>query len=320
VRASTLLFFIFFLVNNFYAFSQVDTINYKASSEGYKLDVQLLKYPSITKAPAIIFLVGSGSSASHKTNYKDFVKFFLEDNFLIENYVLVYFDKRGVGNSEGKWYETTFEQRALDAKNVALSLTQFEFIDTSNIFLIGHSQGAWITQIALAEYPDIFAGGISMAGATFGVKKQMINDYMNEYICEDNYSKEKAVTKATNKVNRDFFFISFLGIFGINDNWSQLKIIKDFEPKPYLKRICKPLLLLFGENDMLVDYQWCLEELKLIFGNDMPKHIEIYLAKDENHSFKVAPKCYQGKWSDIYYSVNTKSKIKQWIEYIKNSH
>lgn len=315
MRTSTLLFLIFIVTGNLFAFAQeLDTINYKAPSEGHKLDVYLLKNSNISKSPVIIFLVGSGGNASHRTNYNDFVKFFIEDNFLRENFVIVYFDKRGVGKSEGKWYKTTFEQRALDAKNVALSLRQFDFIDTSKIFLVGHSQGAWITQIALAEYPDIFAGGISMAGATFGVKKQMINDYMNEYFCENNHSKEEAFTKATNKMERDFFFISILGIFGLNDNWSQLRIIKDFEPQPYLKRINNPILLLFGENDRLVDFQWCLEELKLTFGDNIPKNIEIYLANDENHSFKVAPKCYQGRWDSIYYSIKTKSKLKEWIE------
>lgn len=315
MKISTLLFSLLFVVNNIFAYTtEIDTLNYKVISENYKLDVYLLKKTNISKSPAIIFLVGSGGSASHKTNYSDFVKFFLEDNFLQENFTIVYFDKRGVGNSEGKWYETTFEQRALDAKNVAISLRNFDFIDTSKVFLVGHSQGAWITQIALAEYPDIFLGGISMAGATFGVKKQMINDYMNEYICENGYSEEIAIKKAKNKTSRDYFFISIFGKLGVSNNWTQLDKIKNFEPHSYLNRIHNELLLMFAENDMLVSIEWCLEELKKIFKQDLPENIEIYVANGENHSFKVAPKCYKGLWNDIQYSINSKKKIKEWLK------
>jgi predicted peptidase len=39
------------------------------------------------------------------------------------------------------------------------------------LYIVGHSQGGWIVQVALANYPTVFAGGISMAGPTFSVRK-----------------------------------------------------------------------------------------------------------------------------------------------------
>lgn len=314
MKSSILVLLLFFVVNNIFAFTnEIDTINYKVLSESHNLDVYILKKRNIIKSPVVIFLVGSGGIASHKTNYNDFVKFFLEDNLLPEDFSIVYFDKRGVGNSEGKWYKTSFEQRALDAKNVAISLREFDFIDTSKVFIVGHSQGAWITQIVLAEYPDIFLGGICMAGATFGVKKQIINDYMNEYICEKGYSEEATLKKAKCKTSINYFFISILGKLGLNNNWTQLDIIKSFEPHSFLKRINNELLLMFAENDMLVSLEWCLEDLNKIFKQDLPKNIEIYVANGENHSFKIAPKCYKGNWNDIQYSMNSQQKIKEWL-------
>lgn len=144
------------------------------------------------KMPAIIFLVGSGGNSSYSTNYADFLKFFLEEPLSNQGIALMYFDKRGVGQSEGVWYKTDFEQRAFDAKNAAEYLKTLPFIDTEQIFLVGHSQGGWIVQVCLAQYPDIFRGGISMAGATFGVKQQLINDYQSAFICSKHLLKEKA--------------------------------------------------------------------------------------------------------------------------------
>lgn len=70
---------------------------------------------------------------------------------------------------------------------------------------------------------------------------------------------------------------------------------------------------------MFVSLEWSLEELKNIFKQDRPKNIEVYVANGENHSFKVAPKCYKGKWSDIQYSLNSQKKIKEWlVNKIKN--
>lgn len=289
---------------------ETDTINIKASSEGYNLDVLILKKSAQkNKLPAILYIVGSGEQSSMKTN-RDLMQFFFENTFLPDDFAVVYFDKRGVGNSEGVWFETTFEQRALDAKNVALAVQKLDFIDNDKIFIIGHSQGGWIVQIALAMYPEIFAGGVSMAGPTFGVKKQLINDYKSDFLCKG-VEENKAVKKAKKKVNRDLFFVSLLGRKG---NFKQLKIIKDFEPESYIKEITQPFLMLFAENDPLVSPAWSLEELSKLFPEGLPSHITHYVAQGEEHSFKIAPKCYDGKWRDVDFSESTRDVIYEWVK------
>ncbi len=291
--------------------NEIDSIKISAVSEGYLLDGILIKRSNGQKKyPVVIFLVGSGNS-SHKTNYKDFTEFFLEKTFLENGFAIAYFDKRGIGKSQGTWYETTFEQRALDARNVALEVQKSAFIDASRVFLIGHSQGGWIVQIALSQYPEVFAGGVSMAGATFGVKKQLINDYQSDDICEKGFDEHKALNRATQRVNRDLFIVSLLGRKG---NWRQLNLIKNFEPEPYLKNIDRPLLFLLAENDELVSSVWSIDELKSLFPNNLPSAFEIYIAPGETHSFKIAPKCYIGKSSDIYYSETTNQKVFRWIK------
>ena len=290
--------------------NEVDSIKISAVSEGYLLDgIILKKSGDQQKRPVVIFLVGSGNS-SHRTNYKDFTQFFLEKTFLENGFAVAYFDKRGLGKSQGTWYETTFEQRALDAKNVALEIQKSSLIDIDKVFLIGHSQGGWIVQIALSQYPEVFAGGVSMAGATFGVKKQLINDYQSDFICEKGFDEQKALDKATRKVDRDLFIVSLIGRKG---NWRQLKLIKDFEPEPYLRRINKPLLIMLAENDELVNSTWAVEELKRLFPNNLPLPFEVYLSPGQSHSFKIAPKCYNGKSSDIFYSESTNQKLLSWI-------
>ncbi len=286
-----------------------DTIRINAWSDGYKLDALILKNSQKeTKLPAIVFAVGSGHLPWVKS-YGNQLQAYFENTFLLNDFAVVYFDKRGVGNSEGVWYETNFEQRALDVKNVAVEIQQFDFIDRDRIYVIGHSQGGWITQIALSLYPDVFAGGVSMAGPTFGVRKQLINDYMSGYLCKGD-TEDRAFRRAKRKVNRDLFLISLLGSKG---NFKQLKIIKDFEPEPYLKTIHRPLLMLFAENDPLVNPQWSLDALKSIFPDGLPPNMTYYTAPGADHAFRIAPKCYTGRHNDLELSVATRDLMFNWV-------
>lgn len=289
--------------------AQLDSLRINAVSEGYKLDVLVLKNSeSRKKNPAIIFSVGSGDLPWTRS-YGNLLHFYFENTFLPNDFAVIYFDKRGVGESEGIWYETTFEQRALDVKNVALEIQKLDFIDHENIFVIGHSQGGWISQIVLALYPDVFAGGISMAGPTFGVRKQLVNDYMSENIC-NGMEAERALRRAIRKVNRDIFFISLIARRG---NLKQLKIIKDFEPKPYIKSIEKPFLMLFAENDPLVSPEWSIEDLYTIFPDGIPQNISYFIALGEDHSFRISPMCFTGSNRDLELSTNTRDLMFNWI-------
>lgn len=287
-----------------------DTINVKALSEGYNLDVWVLKN-SVKESglPAIIFSVGSGD-LPWVQSYGNLLQFYFEHTFLLNDFAVVYFDKRGVGNSEGIWYETTFEQRASDVKNVALEIQKLGFIDSENIFIIGHSQGGWIAQIALSKYPELFAGGISMAGPTFGVRKQLINDYLSGYLC-NRVDEERALKRATRRVNRDLFLIS---LFGRKGNLRQLKIIKDFEPEDYLKTIHRPFLMLFAENDPLVSPKWSLEELEVLFPDGLPQNMSYYVAQGEDHSFRISPKCFTGSRRDLELSETTRDLMFDWVK------
>jgi pimeloyl-ACP methyl ester carboxylesterase len=291
--------------------SETDSITITVQSEGYALNGVLLKSrDDYEKHPAIIFLVGSGGTSSHSTDYKNFVNYYLENELLDRGFAIVYFDKRGVESSEGVWYNTTFEQRALDAKNIAMEVAGLDFIDVNHIYLVGHSQGGWIAQIAIASWPEIFAGAISMAGPTYGVRKQIIDEYHSRFICDDNVSDEAALRKATRNVNRDLFIISLLGWTG---NWKQLRIIRDFEADGYIRSIKKPFLFIFAENDELVNPKWAMEDLEKIFPDGLPPFIETYTAAGQNHSFRLAPICYRGEWDELQYSESTRMNMVEWL-------
>ena len=149
----------------------------------YTLFGELLNPSTSKKNPVLIFLVGSGPNSSHRTNYKDFLTKLFEEQLIDQNVAFLYFDKKGVGKSTGKWYKFDFYERAEDVKAAIEFLKTVPNIDTNRIGIVGHSQGGWIAQIAAAKYPNDIKTVLSLNGATFNVKTQLVNDYQSEYTC-----------------------------------------------------------------------------------------------------------------------------------------
>jgi pimeloyl-ACP methyl ester carboxylesterase len=305
----------------FFTKQPIKWLNNAALSKGTKVSFKSgsntlygrLKAPaaSATKLPAIIFCPGSGGQSSYADNYYvSFLDTLYEQNFPKDSIAFLYFDKRGVGESEGNWYSASFEDRAEDVKAAADYLHTLPFIDTSKIIVVGHSQGGWIAQICVSKYPQTFAGAISMAGPTFGVREQVANDYTSNFMCFEHLSKKEAEQKASRQVNFDFCFTSF---FPFQQDWKQLSTIKDFDPSAYLKNVQKPLLLMFCENDPLVSPQNSIARLNALYNNNVPSNIQTTVIKGAIHPFKLADICYRGSFNDIPLSMQAKLEIHDWV-------
>ncbi|MCH8500734.1 MAG: alpha/beta fold hydrolase [Aliidiomarina sp.] len=267
------------------------------------------------RQPLVIFLVGSGEPSTIANN-RAMIDFFLEQPLLPKGYAVAAFDKRGTGKSSGVWYTANFSDRAADAVAVAQSLQQLNWVDPERIYLVGHSQGGWIVQIALADHPDLFAAGISMAGPTFGVREQLINDYASAYQCKHNTTEDKAYRVMSRRVSLGLSLARWLRF---SDELKQLNVIKDFTPDDYLTEVTQPLLLLFAENDPLVSPERSIAALNDLFPAGVPENISYYTALGEEHSFKSAPKCYDGAWRDIEFSPATRDYLVTWLTQ-QNAH
>jgi pimeloyl-ACP methyl ester carboxylesterase len=289
-----------------------DTLGIEFSSEGYMLSGQIIcPKEKNKKIPAIIFAAGSGENSSFLSAYKGFLNHLIETPLKNDTLAFVYFDKRGIGKSEGKWYKTDFYERATDVKNAAEYLKTLPYIDPEKIYVAGHSQGGWIVQLCLSGYSNIFAGGISMAGATFGVKKQLINDYYSSILCSGKESDPaKIYRKAERKVNS---ILAITTLFPIQDNWKQLKTIRKFEIRQSIPKITKPILYLWGEEDRLVYPQWCIDEIETIFPDGLPSNFSTYTIPEASHSFRKIKLCEHDDYKTNRYIAETGEHIKEWL-------
>src|SRR5690606_10244755 len=99
------------------AFAQdITRTNITFESGRFTMHGELVLPDTSDNAPVLIFLVGSGENSSYRTLYKTFVEENLESLFLTEGIGILYYDKRGIGDSEGRWQRASLYDRAEDAK------------------------------------------------------------------------------------------------------------------------------------------------------------------------------------------------------------
>ncbi len=87
-------------------------------------------------------------------------------------------DKRGTGESEGVFVNTTYNDYINDAGNCALFLTSHERIDSSLIGVMGASEGGRIAVIAASRYP-VFKFVVSQAGTVVGTVEDRLYAQLN---------------------------------------------------------------------------------------------------------------------------------------------
>lgn len=285
-------------------------VDFSFGSDGYQLKGKIFtQVPAGRKVPLLVFCVGSGTS-SFETNYGAFIDTIFLQTLPMDSLAILVFDKRGVGGSEGHWHKTDFAKRAADAYAAAAYAKSLPYVDSSRIFVTGHSQGGWISEIALANYPHIFAGGIALAGAAYSVKEQLINDYQSQYRCRKGMTGEIAAAKAKRTTA---MVVTVASIFPFTKQLKQLKRIWKFDPSPYLLSINKPFVFFFGENDPLVSPEWNKKTLSLLFQNSLPAHFDTVTIKGANHSFKETDLCYSGPSSAVTYAPGFRAALLEWV-------
>ena len=275
-------------------------------SGGRRLQGELVEPREATgkPRPAVVFLVGSGNS-SHRTNYRGFLQTNFEALLLAQGVALLYFDKPGLGGSEGKWARATFADRAADAHAALTFLAKQPGIDSTRLAVVGHSQGGWVAQIMAARYPAQVRCAVSLAGATYPVRRQLLGDYFNQNRCQG-LDSARAWRRARHQTNRAF---AVAWLLPVREQWAHLRRIRHYDPAADLRQVRVPLLLLVGQHDKLVDPAWTEARLHKVLGPVLPPQVRYRTIAGADHSFQLAPRCYPGSRKQFAYSADFRQAL-----------
>jgi uncharacterized protein len=128
----------------------------------------LLIPPGQQRHPAIVFTHGSGPGPRNRLRM-------FADRFVRDGLVVLFFDKRGSGDSGGSWINASLDDLAADSISAANFLRSRDEVDPQRVGVWGVSQAGWIIPRALALSPNIFQFAIVVTGG--GVKPIDVERY-----------------------------------------------------------------------------------------------------------------------------------------------
>ncbi|HXQ73724.1 MAG TPA: alpha/beta hydrolase, partial [Pyrinomonadaceae bacterium] len=194
--------------------------------------------------------------------------------YAARGFVVLSYDKRGVGKSTGNWGEASFEDLADDAVAAARFLQARTDVAANQIGFWGQSQGGWIAPLAASRFPDaafaiaLSGGGLSPAEQELfdseyelskaGYTASEVQDALtfqrlkNDIIASKDKWDEYAKLRITAK-DQKWFRHQGIDVRGPEKRddpfWTYMRRFYVYDPAPTLRTSKAPLLAIFGELD-----------------------------------------------------------------------
>jgi hypothetical protein len=252
--------------------SRIRSYDISIPSENIMLGATLTipKTDSLSKLPGILLIHGSGKQDRDETfglfngTFKEMAMFLSENGFATIRY-----DKRGVGQSGGDFLASGLYDFARDAESVFNYLKSREEVDSSKIFLIGHSYGGKVATMVSSRHPEV-AGLILLACVASQEPDNLIRQ--NKFISEakkesgeERKARLEMIDSWAEKVkNRDL--LNYSDYFKPNELSKEFQKMQQANPLPprwmfqameynqlkTLEKLKMPILAISGASDWLV--------------------------------------------------------------------
>ncbi len=170
------------------------------------------------------------------------------------------YDKRGVGESGGEYWTAGFFDHVADAEAAVEFLRGRGDVDPARVYVLGHSEGAYICIRVCAEHPDVAGAVLLAAGARSGEEELRwqaarvidtltgFNAFLIRLLRIDAL---KSQAKQLEKIKRSTKATYRIQLRRFNAKW--MREFLAYDPAPDLARIQVPVLAITGAKDIQVD-------------------------------------------------------------------
>jgi len=271
------------LDNNGFEIHMVDNGRFSIET-GMEFPAEYSDDDSLSLLPAVIFAPGSGSGSVFPSYVPGFQDIFLRQAFLERGYVVIRYNKRGLGHSNGNMRWSSLEGRANDLLAIVDYYRSDDRINPDRIGVVGHSQGGWVVVIAGSQDSHLdFV--ISLSGPVRTMREQDMSREETDLLCRGftGSELEKKLLSRHRSHNR---MVRFGGIFPFFDLRFMHNSL-DYNPEEALRALESQTLLAFAENDSMVRPVLNLDRLVQIFPEGIPPNIEVHVAPDTDHFFHI---------------------------------
>lgn len=228
------------------------------------------------KSPAIVLVGGSGPTDRDETVAGIPIFGQLAGHLAAAGYVVVRYDKRGVGQSGGRPEAATLTEYAEDARAIVNWLAKQKTIDKNRIALVGHSEGAAVALIAASREKKIKAAVLIAGPGTTGYDLLLEQQrYVLDQMALTPADRDTRIATQRRLMDAAVSGTGWEGIapqLRASADTPWFKSFLTFDPAVVMKKVKQPLLVIRAERDTQV-----------------PMHHADKLAAAANLRRKVAP-------------------------------
>ena len=277
---------------------------------GFNLGATITRPKAGAPAPALILIGGSGPTDRDETVAGIPVFGQLAQHLVDAGFVVVRYDKRGVGQSGGRAESATIADYAEDARSVLIWLERQKGVDKERIGVVGHSEGALAGMLlAGKERGKVKAiallAGPSTDGATVVLEQQKL--LLSKMPIDDAQRAEKVALQE--KINA-----AVIKGTGWNDLPEAARRVADtpwfysfltFDPGKAMNDTRQPVLIVQGELDTQVQPYHADKLAELARARRTKAAVEVVKVPGVNHLLVPA------KTGDVseYGSLGTDAKV-----------
>lgn len=231
----------------------------RIEANGFSLAGTLSKPEGKTgKLPAVVLISGSGPTDRDEVVAGIAIFGQLADALANAGFVVLRYDKRGVGQSGGRIESATLTDYAEDARAAVHFLNDRKDVDPRRIALVGHSEGGSLALIVASKEKRV--AGLALV-ATVGTTGAELNMYQVTHALERS-NRPEAERKATLDLQQRIqdAVISGKGweTLAVPDNIRRqadtpyFQSVLTFDPEKMMKDVAQPILILQGSLDSQV--------------------------------------------------------------------
>ncbi|GAB3828484.1 alpha/beta hydrolase family protein [Hymenobacter jeollabukensis] len=252
---------------------RAEDVTFRNATAGIRLAGTVTVPPGQGPFPAVVLVSGSGPQDRDETVFGHHPFRVLADYLTRRGFVVLRYDDRGVGQSEGSQASYTTADGATDAQAALAYLRQRPDVQAAKTGLIGHSEGAMIGLLTATQaQPPAFL--VSLAGPAVRGVEMMVRQ--NEDLGRASGMEAEQLTAARN-LNQQVYLtvlqtpdnqqaqaqvVKLLTQIGMNAAQAQQQAaalttawyrqLLAFNPEPLLPKVKCPVLALGGSKDLQV--------------------------------------------------------------------
>lgn len=321
-------------VNPPYSYDTVD-VTFENKIDKVTLAGTITKPKELGKYPAVILVSGSGPQDRNETLMGHEPFKVLADYLTKNNIVVLRYDDRGVGKSQGDFAKSTTGDFGKDALAALSFLRKQAQVDPMKVGIIGHSEGGLIATILAGQQASGLNFIVTLAGPTIRMDSLMI--LQNAAIMKSQGKDISAIERAIIKKNYEIMasdLPSDKAFDAIRNNMRSVSGSQNMEsadqlaalvtpwfrhfikidPVPFIKKIKIPTFAAFGGKDVQVPAGENIESLT----DNLPKNkkdlSKVY--PNLNHLFQNAKTGAVGEYAEIEETMNPEvlKDITAWIK------